>query len=79
MDNTYELFKNGLTTTIRIKDHAYDTIEFTMKKHLIDEKGKELVNSGYTMFFSNKEFVEFWKPIIDDMKVRIENADSIQK
>lgn len=73
MDKTYELYKNGLLTTIRVKDHAYDLVEFTVKKNLCDENGKVIVDSGYTMFFSDREFKEFWKPIIDDMKVRIEN------
>ena len=73
MDKTYELFKNGLLTTIKVKDHAYDLVEFTMKKKLTNDDGTVIVDSGYTMFFSNREFAEFWKPIIDDMKVRIEN------
>jgi hypothetical protein len=73
MDKTYELFKNGLLTTIKVKDHAYDLVEFTMKKKLTNDDGTVIVDSGYTMFFSNREFTEFWKPIIDDMKVRIEN------
>jgi len=73
MDKTYELFKNGLLTTIKVKDHAYDLVEFTIKKNLTDTDGTVVVDSGYTTFFSNREFAEFWKPIIDDMKVRIEN------
>jgi hypothetical protein len=73
MDKTYELFKNGLLTTIKVKDHSYDLVEFTMKKKLTNDDGKVLVDSGYTMFFSNREFKEFWEPIINDMKVRIEN------
>lgn len=73
MDKTYELFKNGLLTTIKVKDHAYDLVEFTMKKKLTNDDGTVIVDSGYTMFFSSREFTEFWKPIIDDMKVRIEN------
>jgi hypothetical protein len=76
MDNTYELGRSGGLTTVKIKDHAYDVVEFTITKYLADEQGREIVNSGYTTFFSNKEFTEFFTPIVNDLKVRIENANS---
>ena len=73
MDKTYEIFRGGGLTAIRVKDHSYDTVEFTVKKYLEDEKGKPIIDSGYTVFFTNREFKEFFKPIVDDLKVRIEN------
>ena len=73
MDKTYEIGRGGGLTTIVVKDHAYDTIEFTIKKYLTDEKGKEIVNSGYTVFFSDREFKEFFTPIVNDLKVRLED------
>ena len=76
MDKTYEIGRGGGLTTFRVKDHAYDVVEFTIQKYLEDEKGKPIIDSGYTVFFSNKEFKEFFKPIVDDLKVRIENDDS---
>jgi hypothetical protein len=76
MDATYELGRAGGLTTVRIKDHSYDVIEFTISHYLQDEKGKEIVNSGYTAFFTNKEFKEFFTPIVNDMKVRIDNEQS---
>lgn len=79
MDNTYELCKQGLTTTLVVKDHAYDIVEFTLRKKLIDNDGKVIVDSRYEMFLSSKEFKDFFQPLIDDMKVRFDNADSIQK
>lgn len=72
MDNTYEINRNGLSTTIRIKDHAYDTIEFTVKKHLVED-GKTIIDSGYTCFFSSREFKDFFQPILNDLKVRIDD------
>lgn len=81
MDLEYELHREGLTRTIKIKTHSYDLIEFTIKQKLLDEQGKEVINSGHTSFFQTKEFVEFFGPIIDEMKVRLDNgiANSFQK
>lgn len=73
MDKTYEIGRGGGLTTVKVKDHAYDTIEFTITKYLRDENGKEIVNSGYTVFFTEKEFKSFFTPIVNDLKVRIEN------
>jgi hypothetical protein len=80
MDNTYEIGRGGGLTTIKIKDHSYDVVEFTITKYLKDERGVEIVNSGYTTFFSNKEFAEFFTPIVNDLKVRLNDdiSNSIQ-
>lgn len=81
MDLEYELHREGLTRTIKIKTHSYDLIEFTIKQKLIDDKGKEIINTGHTSFFQTKEFIEFFGPIIDEMKVRLDNGipNSFQK
>jgi len=76
MDNTYELGRDGGLTTVKIKDHAYDVVEFTITKYLADDKGREIVNSGYTTFFSNKEFLDFFSPMVNDLKVRFDNANN---
>jgi hypothetical protein len=76
MDKTYEIFRGGGLTSIRVKDHAYDTVEFTIKKFLEDDKGKTIIDSGYTVFFSNKEFKEFFAPIVNDLKVRLEDENT---
>ena len=75
MDNTYEICRGGGLTTFKIKDHSYDVVEFTITKYLKDERGIEIVNSGYTTFFSNKEFKEFFTPIVNDLKARLDNAN----
>ena len=76
MDKTYELGRGGGLTTIKVKDHSYDVVEFTVTKYLADEReGKPpIVDSGYTVFFSNREFKEFFEPIVNDLKVRFENG-----
>jgi hypothetical protein len=75
MDKTYEIFRGGSLTTFKIKDHNYDVVEFTITKAVKDDDGKEIVNSGYTTFFSGKEFRDFFEPIINDMKVRFDNEN----
>jgi hypothetical protein len=73
MDNIYELSKQGLTTTLTVKDHDYDVVEFTLRKNLIDESGKTIVDSKYEMFFSSREFKDFFQPLINDLKVRFDD------
>lgn len=75
MDKTYEIFRHGMMTSVKIKDHAYDNVEFTVSKRITDDNGKEIVNSGYTMFFSSREFKEFFAPIVNDIKERIDNGN----
>jgi hypothetical protein len=79
MDKTYQLGRGGGLTTVKIKDHAYDVVEFTITKYLQDDKGREIVNSGYTTFFSSREFLEFFTPIVNDLKVRFEHEQSSSK
>jgi len=75
-----EFYRAGLLKTVKIKEHKYDLVEFTITSKLTDEEtGKVILDSGHTSFFSNKEFKEFFGPIFNEMKVRLENADSIQQ
>jgi hypothetical protein len=78
-DSEFELFRNGLSTKIKIKSHSYDVVEFSINKHLVDEKGRELVNSGYTSFYTHREFKDFLQPLVNDLKARFDYEDSIQK
>lgn len=78
-DSEFELFRNGLSTKLTLKSHEYDVVELTIKKHLIDEQGRELVNSSYTNFFTHEEFKNFLQPLVNDLKVRFDHADSIQE
>jgi len=82
MDLEYELYREGLTRTITIKEHnintSYATVEFTVKNKLVDANGKIIIDGGHTCFFEPREFKEFFQPIINELKVRLDNADSIQ-
>ena len=78
-DSEIEIFRNGLTTTLKVKSHPYDLVELTMKKLLVDEDGREIVNNGYTTFFTPREFKHFLQPLVNDLKVRFDNADNIQE
>lgn len=79
LDCVIELGRSGLLTTLIVKEHDYDVVEFTLKKNLKDENGNTIVDSSYRCMFSNDEFANFMKPLIDNLKVRFDNADSIQR
>jgi hypothetical protein len=69
--------RGGLLKTITVKEHTYDLVEFTVKSKLTDElTGEIIIDSGHTSFFSTKEFKDFFGPIVNDLKVRIENESS---
>ena len=82
MNLEYEIHREGLTRTIKIKEHnvgtSYVTVEFTVKNKLVDQNGKVVIDGGHTCFFDPKEFTEFFTPIINELKARLDNADSIQ-
>jgi len=80
LDYEAEFGRGGLLKTIKIKEHKYDLIEFTITSKLTDEmSGKIIVDSGHTSFFDTKEFKEFFGTFINDMKVKLDNANSIQE
>jgi hypothetical protein len=75
-----EFYRGGLLKTIKVKEMPYDLVEFTVTTKLTDEEtGKTITDSGHTWFFDTREFKEFFTPIIDELKVRLDNANSIQK
>jgi hypothetical protein len=79
MIQTYELNRNGLLTSLIVKDHSYDIVELSFTEKLFDEGGKSIIDSKHQMFFTHQELYEFLTPFINDMKARIENANSVQK
>jgi len=84
LNKIYEFGRSdGLLKTVIIKEHnlntGYATIEFTIKNKLTDENGKVIIDSGHTSFFDPREFEDFFGPIINDLKVRFDNANSIQE
>jgi hypothetical protein len=69
-----ELFRNGLMTSVDVLEHDRDVIEVTLRKQLSTEDGKKMiVDSNYQMFFTNREFEEFFKPFLYNMKERFDN------
>jgi hypothetical protein len=69
-----ELFRNGLMTSVDVLEHDRDVIEVTLRKQLASEDGKKMiVDSNYQMFFTNREFEEFFKPFLYNMKERFDN------
>lgn len=69
-----ELYKGGLMTTVKVMKHEYDNIEVTFKRNLNSETGKPIIDSKFTMFFTEREFKEFFLPLVNEMKVRFENV-----
>jgi hypothetical protein len=81
MDNTYEMYKAGLLTTLTVKDlEVGDLVELKLHRILVDEiSGKEIINSSYKMYYTPDELKSFLHPFINDMKARFENANSVQE
>jgi hypothetical protein len=79
MDYSWEINKNGLKRTVRVKSHPYDLIEFSVLQKLEDEGGKSITDSGYTTFYSSADFRELFEPVVNKLKERFENdiPDSI--
>jgi len=69
-----EIYRGGLLRTIKVKEQKYDLIELTVTTKLTDEAtGKVITDSGHTWFFETKEFREFFTPVINELKARLEN------
>ena len=84
LNKVYEFGRSdGLLKTVIVKEHnkgtSYETVEFTIKNKLTDQNGKVIIDSGHTSFFEPREFRDFFEPIINDLKVRFDNANSIQE
>ena len=69
-----ELFRGGLMTTVDVLEHDRDVIEVTLKSQLPAEDGSGMIiDRSYQMFFTNREFDEFFKPFLYNMKERFDN------
>lgn len=68
-----ELYRAGVLTNVEVLEHDYDTIEVTFRKNLKTEDGKkDILNSKYQMFFTHREFEEFFKPFIMNLKEKFD-------
>jgi hypothetical protein len=55
-----EIYKSGILTTIEVHDHDYDIVEFVIKRNMLSEDCKTLVDSKNSMYFTNREFKDFF-------------------
>jgi hypothetical protein len=68
-----ELFRAGLMTSVDVIEHDYDVIEVTLRKQLPDDTGDYILDNKYQMLFTNREFEEFFKPFLYNMKERFDD------
>lgn len=72
--NYESILKQGdLVTILTIKQINYDMVEVTFKRDMKTDNGKTIVDNRYTMFYTTKEFKDFFLPLIDELKVRFDN------
>lgn len=75
-----ELYRDGLHKTILVKELPYDIIEFTITQKLTDtQTGKVITDTGYTTFYSSKEFKDFLEPLLNELKERFANDQNFQQ
>lgn len=78
MNINIEISRPDLYRSITVKSIPYDLVEFTIKQTSYMEDGKILTDGGYTTFYSTKEFKDFFQPLINELKVKFDETDSIQ-
>mgnify|MGYP003348219267 CR=1 FL=1 len=72
--NYESILKQGdLVTILTIKQIDYDMVEVTFKRDMKTDTGKSIVDNRYTMFYTTKEFKDFFLPLINELKVRFDN------
>ena len=78
IDFQTELHRNsGLSIALKVKEHDYDNIEFTLTKKMVDVDGKVIIDSYYQSFFTEREMKDFLQPLVNEMKVRFENGKNL--
>jgi len=69
-----EIYKSGLLTTIEVHDREYDLVEFVIKRNMLAEDGKTLVDTNSSMYFTNREFKDFFSQFTNAMQERFDNG-----
>lgn len=65
---------DGLYKSIVVKEHKYDLVEFTVTQKLTDPNTSKVISdTGYKTFYTNKEFKDFFEPLINELKVKFNN------
>ena len=70
-----EIYKSGLLTTIEVHDCEYDLVEFVIKRNMLAEDGKTLVDTKSSMYFTNREFKDFFSQFTNAMQERFNNGN----
>jgi hypothetical protein len=69
-----EIYKSGLLTTIEVHDREYDLVEFVIKRNMLAEDGKTLIDTKSSMYFTNREFKDFFSQFTNAMQERFDNG-----
>jgi len=72
-----EIYKSGMLTTIEVHDHEYDLVEFVIKRNMPAEDGKTLVDTKSSMYFTNREFKDFFSQFTNAMQERFNNGNKL--
>ena len=70
-----EIYKSGILTTIEVHDHDYDIVEFVIKRNMLSEDCKTLVDSKSSMYFTSREFKDFFSQFTNAMQERFDNGN----
>ena len=74
MNYEWEIFREGLTKKLTVKEVAYGNIEVTYGHRLVSDKGEEIIDSKIQTFYTPQEFVDFFGPIVNTLKKDIDNG-----
>jgi hypothetical protein len=66
-----------MLTTIEVHDHEYDLVEFVIKRNMLAEDGKTLVDTKSSMYFTNREFKDFFSQFTNAMQERFNNGNKL--
>lgn len=72
-----EIYKSGMLTTIEVHDREYDLVEFVIKRNMLAEDGKTLVDTKSSMYFTNREFKDFFSQFTNAMQERFNNGNKL--
>jgi hypothetical protein len=64
-----------MLTTIEVHDREYDLVEFVIKRNMLAEDGKTLVDTKSSMYFTNREFKDFFSQFTNAMQERFNNGN----
>lgn len=74
MNYEWEIFREGLTKHLRVREISYGNIEVTYGHHLVDDEGNTVIENKIQTFYTPREFVDFFGPIVNTLKKDIDNG-----